>query len=103
MSAVTAATMPRALPASRSGPVSADLSAARAQPVRAMAADPGHPGGTTASARIAPPVWPGPGTVNLASHLIGLSKTEITYTATIALPETGADFWDMLATALPEG
>lgn len=57
-----------------------------------------------AAARMPPvlPVWPDRGAVNLAGELLDLSHTTIAYTATITLPETGADFWAMLATALPQ-
>ena len=48
------------------------------------------------------PAWPGPATINLAGELLDLSTTALAYTATREPPETGADFWSMLATALPE-
>lgn len=54
-----------------------------------------------AAMRMETPVWPLSGAVNLLPALIGLSETQITRTDTLTLPETGADFWDMLATALP--
>ncbi|MEM5474404.1 hypothetical protein WNZ14_21965 [Hoeflea sp. AS60] len=49
------------------------------------------------------PAWPDPGTINLAGELLDLSMTTMAYTASIGVPDTGADFWAMLATALPEG
>ncbi|VVT06171.1 conserved hypothetical protein [Hoeflea sp. EC-HK425] len=49
------------------------------------------------------PVWPDPATINLAGELLDLSSTTIAYTGTITLPDTGADFWAMLAVALGEG
>jgi len=49
------------------------------------------------------PAWPDPATINLAGELLDLSKTTLAYTASIGVPETGADFWAMLATALREG
>ena len=48
------------------------------------------------------PVWPSPGAITLAQDLLDLSQTTFAYTATITRPETGPDFWDMLAAALPE-
>ena len=48
------------------------------------------------------PAWPGPGTIDLASALLELSTTTVVYTDTIVLPDTGADFWAMLSTALSE-
>ncbi|WP_420410318.1 hypothetical protein [Hoeflea sp.] len=48
------------------------------------------------------PVWPSPGAINLAQDLLELSQTTFAYTATISRPESGPDFWDMLAAALPE-
>ena len=56
-------------------------------------------------AAAAPPVlpaWPDPAAVNLAAELLALSTTTIATTATFTLPETGSDFWSMLATALPQ-
>lgn len=88
--------------------LSVPLSGVRAEPPQATA--PATPGthGASHTHTIAPaalwlqtPVWPGPGTVNLPTALIDLGETQITHTATTSLPETGADFWDMLATALP--
>ena len=49
------------------------------------------------------PAWPDPATIYLAGELLELSKTNLAYTASIGVPETGADFWAMLATALREG
>ncbi|MCY0154295.1 hypothetical protein OEG86_20940 [Hoeflea alexandrii] len=49
------------------------------------------------------PVWPDPATINLAGELLDLSSTTIAYTGTITLPDTGADFWALLAAALGEG
>ena len=49
------------------------------------------------------PVWPDPATINLAGELLDLSSTTIAYTGTITVPDTGADFWAMLAAALGEG
>ncbi|MEQ8480366.1 MAG: hypothetical protein RIC18_06895 [Hoeflea sp.] len=48
------------------------------------------------------PVWPSPGAITLAQDLLDLSQTTFAYTATLTLPETGPDFWDLLAAALPE-
>ncbi|MEQ8306653.1 MAG: hypothetical protein RIA09_08840 [Hoeflea sp.] len=48
------------------------------------------------------PVWPSPGAITLAQDLLDLSQTTFAYTATISRPESGPDFWDMLAAALPE-
>lgn len=48
------------------------------------------------------PVWPSPGAITLAQDLLDLSQTTFAYTATITLPETGPDFWDLLAAALPK-
>ncbi|WP_422371009.1 hypothetical protein [Hoeflea sp.] len=48
------------------------------------------------------PVWPSPGAITLAQDLLDLSQTTFAYTATITMPETGPDFWDLLAAALPE-
>jgi hypothetical protein len=84
------------------------LSGVQAEPAQARV--PAAPGtqGASRTHTIAPaalwlktPVWPEPGTLNLPAALIGLSETQITHTATTALPETAPDFWDMLATALP--
>ena len=47
--------------------------------------------------------WPDPATINLAGELLDLSKTNLAYTGTITLPDTGADFWALLATALGDG
>ena len=49
------------------------------------------------------PAWPDPATINLAGELLDLSKTNLAYTGTITLPDTGADFWALLATALGDG
>jgi len=49
------------------------------------------------------PAWPDPASINLAGELLDLSTTALAYTATREPPETGADFWAMLASALPEG
>lgn len=49
------------------------------------------------------PAWPDPGTIYLAAELLDLSKTTIAYTGTFSLPNTGADFWALLASALGEG
>lgn len=54
-----------------------------------------------AAARLEAPAWPEPRTINLPAELLDLTETGITYTSSIEVPETGADFWDMLATALP--
>ena len=49
------------------------------------------------------PAWPDPATINLAGELLDLSKTTIAYTGTMTLPDTGGDFWALLAAALGEG
>jgi hypothetical protein len=49
------------------------------------------------------PAWPDPATINLAGELLDLSSTTIAYTGTITVPDTGADFWALLAAALDEG
>ena len=54
-----------------------------------------------AAAPLVRPAWPDPATVNLAAELLALSTTTIAHT--LPLPETGPDFWSLLATALPEG
>lgn len=103
MSVIIAAILPRALPAARPLPVSGGPAADPPRAAAPMQPDRSRPGHSVAFAPIAPPVWPGPGAVNLAGRLIGLSETQITYTATLELPETDADFWAMLATALHRG
>lgn len=49
------------------------------------------------------PAWPDPATIYLAAELLDLSKTTFAYTGTFTLPDTGADFWTLLAAALGEG
>lgn len=101
MSVFIAASLPPALPVSRSAPLPGGAAAAAVQPAGCVEAGRIQPACTTGPARIAPPAWPGPGTLNLAGELLDLSTTTIAYTGTITLPDTGADFWAMLATALP--
>lgn len=95
--------MPAVIPS-----LSVPLSAVRAQPGHAVVsathgteAPPGPQATAPAAVPLEVPVWPGPGTVDLLTKLLDLGETQITYTATITLPETGADFWDMLTAALP--
>ena len=89
--------------------LSVPLSGTMVHPLRAIPAS-GADGeaGASPPAEPAPavrvrPAWPDPGTINLAGELLALSKTTIAYTASIGVPETGADFWAMLATALSDG
>lgn len=49
------------------------------------------------------PAWLDPATIYLAAELLDLSKTTFAYTGTFTLPDTGADFWALLAAALGEG
>ncbi len=88
----------RPQPAQASASVTPDTQAASQTPVIPKAIPQAIP---PAAMWMETPVWPLSGAVNLLPALIGLSETQITRTDTLTLPETGADFWDMLATALP--
>ena len=54
-----------------------------------------------AMTRLVSPAWPDPASINLAGELLNLSATTMAYTATRQPPNIGADFWALLATALP--
>lgn len=100
--------------------MSADMIRLSAQPSGPLAFRPASPAGSTGLAAApdltaggsvpqpvrAPrvrPAWPDPATINLAGELLDLSSTTIAYTGTITVPDTGADFWALLAAALGEG
>lgn len=91
--------------ASAAGPVATANTAERApvtvQPQAPVPPqEPISPARTTVPFRL--PVWPSPGAITLAQDLLDLSQTTFAYTTTISRPESGPDFWDMLAAALPE-
>ena len=95
-------------PAGSAGPAAApDEAATRPAPVFAgsgrWAASAGRSVPQPVRAPRVRPAWPDPATINLAGELLDLSSTTIAYTGTITLPDTGADFWAMLAAALGEG
>lgn len=101
MTVLIAATLPPALPVPRSTPAPGGPAAGTAPPAGPVEAQSIQPAGAAAPARIAPPAWPGPGTLNLAAELLALSTTTIATTATLTRPDTGGDFWAMLETVLP--
>lgn len=74
-------------------------SAAQAAPKSRPAAAPA----VAAAAVPVRPAWPDPATINLAGELLELSTTTIAHTGTLTLPDTGGDFWALLAAALGEG
>lgn len=86
------------------------LSGAMATPSRVVAgsmangeASAGPLDRSAAAVPLVQPAWPDRSTINLAGELLDLSMTSIAYTASIGVPETGADFWSMLETVLPQG
>lgn len=48
----------------------------------------------------AAPKWPEPHSPGLTGAVLGLKATELAFTSDDTRFETGADFWDMLATAI---
>ena len=86
--------------------MSADTIRLSVQPFGPFAYRPASPAGSAPQAVKIPdvrPAWPDPATIYLAAELLDLSKTSIAYTGTLTLPDTGGDFWALLAAALGEG
>lgn len=52
------------------------------------------------AAPAAAPQWPERHSAGLTGEVLGLKQTELAFTSDDTVFDTGADFWDMLATAI---